>query len=370
MIIIARKTNFKNCVGKNYFRTTLLLGYDADGKKIQKQFYGETRKEALQKKQDYLNDSTLNIKSDRLNKVMYEWLFNIVIIEIKPSSFERYEGFYRNYIKNSHLATITITKITTQDLQVFFNSIFESGKSATLVKSIYSFINKFFNYQVKIHSIRDNPCKNVVLPKELETKNKIEIFTTKEIEILKKSIDANFDYFIFYFALATGMRQGEIIALTINDIDLENDTINIDKTVNKVNVYEDGVKKRKLLTYPPKSKNSIRTIPIPVQIKDLLIKQIDLQKENNENLLFTNQHGNEYDGDKLYEKYKRFLKRENIPHRKFHTLRHTYCSILARNNVPLKMAAELLGHDVEMTSKIYTHLNLDDKKDAIKNINF
>ncbi len=147
------------------------------------------------------------------------------------------------------------------------------------------------------------------------------------------------------------MRQGEIIALTLNDIDLKNNYINVDKTLNKVNVYENGIKERKLLTYDPKSKNSIRTIPIPLQIKDLLIQQIEQQKSNNQTMLFTNQLGNVYDGDKLYEKYKRFLKRNDIPHRKFHTLRHTYCSILAKNNVPLKMAADLMGHDVEMPPK-------------------
>ncbi len=369
---MAKKTNTK-INNKDYFRTTLHLGYDVDGKKIQKAFYGSTRKEAMEKKQAFLDSSpngTTLTKSDTLGTSMYSWLFDIVILEIKPSSFERYEGFYRNYVKETHLAKIKLDKVTTQDVQKLYTHIYNTKGSATLVKNFHSFMRKYFYYQVKIGVLKDNPCQNVILPKETEVKEKIEIFTEEEIQIFKNACEVNFDYFVFYFALATGMRQGEIVALTLCDVDLINNSITVNKTVNRVNVYENGVKHRKTLTYAPKSANSNRTIPLPNQIRDYVIKQIDLQKEKGTDLLFTNQRNDIYDSDKLYRKYTRFLKREGIKHRKFHTLRHTYCSILARNNVPLKIAAEMLGHDVEMTSKIYTHLNLDDKKNAIQNITF
>lgn len=370
---MAKKTNYTTSSGLERYRATLHLGFDANGKKIQKSFYGETKKEANEKKQAYLENSpngTTLTKSETLGVSMYNWLFDIVILEIKPSSFERYEGFYRNYIKDTHLSRLKLDKITTQDVQKLYTQIYNNQGSATLVKNLHSFVRKYFNYQVKIGVLKDSPCKNVILPKEIVVKDKIEIFTEDEINIFKKASNENFDYFIFYFALATGMRQGEIIALTLDDIDLVNNSININKTVNKVNVYEGDKKTRQTLVYAPKSENSIRTIPLPNQIREFVVQQIEMQKSIGTNLLFTSQRNEMYNGDKLYEKYKRFLKREGIKHRKFHTLRHTYCSILARNNVPLKIAAELLGHDVEMTSKIYTHLNLNDKKNAIQNITF
>ncbi len=369
---MAKKTNTK-INNKDYFRTTLHLGYDVDGKKIQKAFYGSTRKEAMEKKQAFLDSSpngTTLTKSDTLGTSMYNWLFDIVILEIKPSSFERYEGFYRNYINDTHLSRLKLDKVTTQDVQKLYTHIYTTKNSATLVKNLHTFVGKYFNYQVKIGVLKESPCKNVVLPKVTDVKEKIEIFSEEEIQIFKTASNNNFDYFIFYFALATGMRQGEIIALTLDDIDLINNSINVNKTVNRVNVYENGEKHRKTLVYAPKSENSKRTIPLPTQIRDMVVKQIALQVEKGTDLLFTNQRNAMYDGDKLYDKYTRLLKREGIKHRKFHTLRHTYCSILARNNVPLKIAAELMGHDVEMTSKIYTHLNLDDKKNAIQNITF
>ncbi len=372
---MAKKTNYTNATGNEYFRTSLHIGYDANGKKIQKVFYGKSRKEALEKKQNYIdyeltsNNST--VKNELIGIVLHSWLFDIVKIEVKPSSFEKYEGFYRNHIKDSYFAKIKLSKVSTSDIQSYLNQIYNNGAKATLIKNLFSFINKFFNYQCKLKIIKENPCTHIILPKDNVVKEKIEIFSTDEINIFKTATEENFDYFIFYFGIATGLRQGEMIALTLDDIDLINDTINIDKTTNKIYVFnEDGTKYRVNSTYPPKSKNSIRKVPIPEQIKPLMEQQYSQQQNINQSLFFTNKLNNEYDGDKLYEKYKRFLKRYGIKHRKFHTLRHTYCSILARNNVPLKIAAELMGHDVEMTSKIYTHINLDDKKNALKSISF
>ncbi len=370
------KTNF-NVNGKDYVRTTYRYT-DENGKSIQKVFYGKTKKEANEKKTEFIaqykyglaQKSELEIKKETLNDIMHEWLFNIVILEIKPSSFERYEGFHRNYVKDSNISNMLLHNIETKDMQLFFNTVYKTKNSATLVKNLYSFVNKFFNYQLKIESILKNPCKNVTLPKENEIKKQIEIFTPEEIEIFKKGYEDNFDYFIFYFALATGMRQGEILALSTSDIDLDNLTINVNKTINRVNTYENGKKVRKDLIYPPKSKNSIRTLPIANQIVEPLKKQIELQQSKDLDLLFTNQLDTLYNGDKLYQKYMRFLKRHDIKPRKFHTLRHTYCSILHKNGVSAKTASELMGHSIDMTLNIYTHLSLEDKRVAVTNLSF
>ncbi len=366
---MARKTNFENSNGKAYFRTTLLIGYTPEGKKIQKQFYGETRKEALEKKQAYIEHGEAIKQTESISSIMKTWLFDIVMLEVKPKSFARYEGFYRNYVIGSNIEHLSLDKVNIKHMQTFFTNVFKEKDSATLCKNLYMFINKFFNYQVKIKNIKENPCSDVVLPKETKVKEKIEIFTREEIEIFKNEAEKNQDYFIFYFALMTGMRQGEIIALELSDINLDDNTINVDKQANKSPIFnEDGTRTLEMQIYTPKSENSIRIIPIPPQLIPFLEKQIELQKENASVLLFTNNKGKIYTPDKLYNKYCRFLKRHNIPHRKFHTLRHTYCSILMKNNVPAKLTAELLGHDVEMTLRIYSHLSVDDKKVAINNV--
>ncbi len=235
---MAVKTNFENDNGNKYFRTTLLVGYDENGKKIQKQFYGKTRKEALAKKQEYIEEGERVKTTESISKIMKDWLFDIVMLEVKPKSFARYEGFYRNYVKDSNIALLTLPKVDAKNLQIFFNNVYKEKDSATLCKNLYSFINKFFNYQVKIKNLKENPCKDVILPKETKVKEKIEIFTKEEIEIFREEAEKNQDYFIFYFALFTGMRQGEIIALDVSDINLIDNTINVNKQANKVPVYK------------------------------------------------------------------------------------------------------------------------------------
>lgn len=371
---MAKKTN-KTINGNDYFRITCSYT-DEFGKKKRKEFYGKSKKEATDKKLEFLAQQKYGLAKrvdvietvETMSDVMCAWLFNLVIIEIKPSSFERYEGFYRNYVVNSNIAAMQLHQIETIHLQLFFNNVFQQKNSATLVLNLYRFINKFFNYQVKMENLQRNPCANVVLPKENKIKEEIEIFTPEEIAIFKKGYEENFDYFIFYFALATGMRQGEIVALNVSDIDMNNLTINVNKTVNRVNTYVGGRKVRNDLIYPPKSKNSIRVLPIPQQLVEPLQQQISMQKNKGLELLFTNQLDELHNGDKLYQKYVRFLKRNNIKHRKFHTLRHTYCSILHKNGVSAKTASELMGHDVKMTLNIYTHLSLDDKRLAVTNL--
>ena len=111
-----RKINYsKN--GQDYFRVTTSLGRNSSGKLIRKEFYGKSRKEAEQMKDEYLNNikNGLNVDYKRilLGELMHSWLFEIVRAsnKIKPSSFKRYEDIFRNYIANSDVYGIKINSL-------------------------------------------------------------------------------------------------------------------------------------------------------------------------------------------------------------------------------------------------------------------
>ena len=109
---MAVKTNYSKGNHK-YFRTSLLLGYDSNGKKIYKEFYGKTKSEAEKKKEEYKYDLKNGLNKNAENETMNDsfkiWLLEVIMPSgIKTSTFETYESIYRLYIKDS---TLGIRKI-------------------------------------------------------------------------------------------------------------------------------------------------------------------------------------------------------------------------------------------------------------------
>lgn len=146
------------------------------------------------------------------------------------------------------------------------------------------------------------------------------------------------------------MREGELLALKWNNINLKNKTISVKESIKRVAVFEeDGTKHMETLTQAPKTKNSIRTIYIP----DVLINKLKEIKKDSE-YVFTNA-GMPISHKSLYAWWVRFLKNNSIPHRKFHALRHTYATILLSKGADLKSVQDLMGHyDIRIT-QTYLH---------------
>lgn len=378
---LAKKTNFS--VNNNqYYRVTATVGYNSEGKQIQKVFYGESKKEAEQKKIDYLAqiNKGLAIDFDKIKFGAYfdSWLWNVHKLALKPSSFERYEGIFRNYIKPSDFYNLNLTEVRSANIQIYYNYLFqEKNKSSETIHSINKLMKTFFNYCIDEDIIYKNPCKKINIPQDIDVEdNKVEIFTTEEIDKITNEIFDKNTHHIFLVALATGLRQGELISLNVNDIDFNKKVIQVLKTAKKVSVFnKDREKSRELLIYKPKSKNSVREVPYLAQIEGLLKRIIYLEKEKHlrlgvpyRGIFVTNSTCNYYDASNLRASWARLLKRLNIPFRKYHALRHTFCSIMYYNEVPLLTAAEIMGHSFDMTAKIYTHIETSQKVQAIKDI--
>ena len=119
-----RKTNFVNSSGKNYYRVTRTIGHNADGTAIKKQFYGTGVNEANQKADEYIEKHKDNIDIDiTLEDLMYKWLFQIKRNELKPSSFQSYEGTFRLRVQNSEIAKIKVSNIKGITLQEYYNKL-------------------------------------------------------------------------------------------------------------------------------------------------------------------------------------------------------------------------------------------------------
>lgn len=380
-----------NCVknGKEYYRVTVSIGRDSNGKLIRKEFYGSSKKDAENKRDEYLDNikKGLNVdyKNIVLGELMHSWLFEVIRVssKIKPSTFQRYEGIYRNYIKNSDVYGVKISDLKAMHLQRYYNSLYDKGKTSNVIKNLNKLLKSFFNYAVAEGYILKNPCssKRIVIPGESEIhERKIEIFSDEEINTLKIVLKDHRLKFLILLALGTGLRQGELLGLKWGDIDIDNKQLKVERSIKQVSIISsDETRKYKTVVQSPKTKNSIRTVPIPSNLIVDLKEHKRLQKQeklkcgnfyNDTDYVFTTETGKTMNARNVTKSYERLLKKAKIPYKKFHSLRHTYATKLFEVNVPLKTVQMLLGHsDVSITANIYTHVMPKEKIKAVEKLN-
>jgi integrase len=226
-----------------------------------------------------------------------------------------------------------------------------------------------------------NPCGNIIIPKKNELKKEIEVFTKED---LNKMITFEYDHpikHIVLVALSTGMRVGEVLALKWEDLDFNSMEITINKTLTCYIEIKNGKRHVKKEIQTPKTKNSIRTIPLPTSIvpilekarKNQLLNEINLgnlYNKDNKNYIFLTKSGNFYHKSWVNKSWGDFLKKCKVEHKKFHTLRHTYATLQSENDMQLKTVSSLLGHSsINITADIYTHVLKKQKEKAVDIIN-
>ena len=287
---MARKTNCtKN--GIEYYRISKTIGHKANGVPIRKDFYGASKSEAEQKAIDYIQSIKLGLQFNTaitISDLFPKWLFENKKNELKPSTFESYEGLYRNYIEQDIISTQPIKDIKSVNVQNFYDRLMklnivrtDKPMTAHRTKAVHKLLHLFFVYCEKDGYIIKNPCNNVTLPKDnkkeleiLERKNKIDFFTEEEIKILIPAFDGSHYQDVIIFALATGMRQGEILGLQWTDLDFENRLIHVIHNLSNSADFDEKKKRSySLKLQSPKSKNSIRTIPMNDTVYNMLINK-------------------------------------------------------------------------------------------------
>lgn len=383
---MARKTNYsKN--GNDYFRVTVSIGRDADGKLIRKEFYGKSKKDAEDKRDEYINGIRQGLNTDHkdvvLGKLMHTWLFEIMRVKSKYSTFERYEGIFRNYVVNSEIYGVRLSDLKTIQVQRYYNALYSDGKTSSVIENLNKLLKSFLYYAVDEGYILKNPCsgKKIIIPRGKKSENtEIEIFSDNEISLLKKALAGHKHKCLILLALGTGLRQGELLALKWDDINFDTCELTVNKSIKKVKIISaDGVGERKFVEQSPKTKTSNRIVPIPSNLIKVIEEHKTIQEKQkseagtsyiDNNLIFATETGTPIVVKNLFNSYKKLLANAGIPHKKFHALRHTYATKLFERNIPLKTVQILLGHsDISITANIYTHVMPKEKVTAAEKLN-
>ncbi|WP_246946149.1 site-specific integrase [Bacillus pinisoli] len=265
---------------------------------------------------------------------------------------------YKNYIRGRiipNLGDYTLSKLTTIHLQSYINSLTEEGLSSATVRKIYEIIRNSLEHAVDFELVPKNVAVKVKLPKG--NKKEINVWNEEEVNKFLKVAKDDSCYIVFYLALMTGMRQGELLGLRWKDVDLNKGLIRIKQTLS-----HDG----KTFINGAKTKSSLRTINLSTSATKVLkahklrVSKVKLSHGPNYqdyDLVACTQSGTPFNPANVRRNLKRIIKAANLPDIRFHDLRHTHATILLSNGINVKVISERLGHsNIKVTLDTYSHV--------------
>lgn len=202
----------------------------------------------------------------------------------------------------------------------------------------------------------------IVIPAPSPDTPEINPFSKEDMDKILDSIKDFYFYAVIYIARETGLRRGEILALKWKDINLDNNNIYIQRSVQEVR--GEGLSYKK-----PKNNSSYRNLYVDDDTVKTLkeSKKHHLEISHEDNLVFTFPDGSKIRPDYVTKKFKKILKNLNLGSHRLHDLRHTHATELLQAGVNPKIVQERLGHSkIETTLNIYSHLIPSMQKNAIE----
>lgn len=338
------------------------IGFHNNGKPKYKNLYGKTRAELEEKVIEFKSNLSkgiiINDKNITVGKWADMWL-ETYKKGVAHNTYRRYQSIIDIQIK-PFLGSLKLKSVTLYNIQNTLNKLAETYSIST-IKKVKDTLSQMYQQAIIEQYVYVNPCVGIKMPTaHQETRTSIPEEDVKHITDFCK--DKSYGPFVLTL-LYTGMRRGEIVALTWKDIDLKKSTINVNKAVEYIN--------NRPFTKTPKTKNSYREIPI---FSILLPYFKELKRSSVKETVFVNAQGNMHTETSLKRLWARFLKEYSEycgEEKKYtmHQFRHTFATILFNAGADVKTAQALLGHSsINITLEIYTHLEKQKKNISIEKI--
>ena len=321
---------------------------------------------ALTEAENAVNQGTY-IQPSKLSYGQYitDWMNNRKH-NLSNQTFMMMQGNINKHILPS-LGDELLAEIRANTIAHFITELRGKGLADSTVKRIFSIVNTSLYDAEKMELITKNYAGIVEKPKVL--RKDITVWSVEETTKFLNVVRVDRLYIAFHLAIATGMRQGEILGLRWQDVDYDNGVLCVRQTLS-----HDG----KLLMSGAKTASSIRTIAIDPQTVEALKKQrrIVLKEKmglgshyKDNDLVVCTALGTPVTPRNLMRTYYRILKQNALCSITFHDLRHTHASLMLRQNIHPKVVSERLGHSkIQITLDTYSHLMPNMQQDAANEI--
>jgi integrase len=292
-----------------------------------------------------------------LQEYLDEWLETIVRVRVREATYESYKFHLKHYLYDA-LGNRNISKLTPFDVQRFYNVLREKFSPRT-VQYVHAILKNALKKAVETRLISENPCTYAELPKKV--KREIKVFGPDEARRFLAAAAKNGRGLIFEFALLTGARPEEYLALKWQDIDLQRRTVTFQRTL----LWRKGG--GWYFDEQMKTAQSRRTIPLPLELFDKLkalrVKQAEEMMKlgsayERNDLIFVNEEGRPLNyGNITKRNFQPILKAAGLGHYRLYSLRHSCATLLLAQGENIKVIQERLGHsDVVLTLSTYSHV--------------
>lgn len=348
------------------------IGYEG-GKRRRKSFYANTRREVVAKKTAALRalqqGEPLADDSVTVGAFLARWLNESAKPTLRPRSFFSYEMIVRRHL-TPVLGHTKLTKLRPDAVQSYMNVKLESGLSARSVQYHHAVLRRALNQAMR-WGITVRNVATLVSPPRVR-RPEVRPLTPDQARSFLDAAKGDLLEHVYAVALALGLRQGEVLALSWNDVDLDVGTLTVRRTLQRYGgAYH---------LDEPKTERSRRTIGLPGQLVKVLNDRRRRQLEdqvktgsawsgNEWELIFTNEIGEPLYGGAVTRRFQALLKASGLPRQKFHDLRHACASFMLAQNVPMRVVMEILGHSqIHVTMDTYSHVMPELQRDATERV--
>ena len=356
--------------------------FDEFGVKRRKSWFSKKQSEVKSKlaefkKQLLLNGRATTTENKTFKQFADEWTEKIIKPSVKPLSYNRKVTTLEQQVY-PYIGNVSIDKLSHTQIQNMVNALYKKGLSYSTVKKAYEAVSGCMRYyRIKTKTFH-NPCEGITLPTSTKKEiSSISFFTEEErkriVEVATQKYEQGKSGYrlgwAFVLLLYSGMRVGEMCALTWDDIDFYEKTIRINKTA--VELREKGKDEKCTSTLVTqngtKTQSGIRTIPMTQKAFDALS---ELQKITGHcEYIISSSNGERIRPSRLDRTFRKILEAANLEKVGVHTLRHTFATMLFNNGCEVKVVSDLLGHsNTKITENIYIHTIKQQKMKAIQSI--
>jgi integrase len=334
--------------------------HTAEGRR-RRTLYGKTRAEAAAKLAKALSDREDGLVFDagRLTVGDYldRWLDASVKGTVRMTTYQGYERIVRLHIGPS-LGRIRLKDLTPANVRGLYRERLQAGLSPRMVQLVHVTLHKALKQAVMDGLLPRNATDAVKAPRP--ERKEISPLSPEQARALLRAAEGDRLETVYVLAVGTGMRQGELLGLKWEDVDLEGGTVQVRRTLSTATGggFSFG---------PPKTAKSRRSVKLPGTATSALKKHRRAQLEErmrlaelfaDHGLVFASRVGTPISRQDLVTRsFKPLLRRAGLPDVRFHDLRHTCATLLLGRGVHAKLVQELLGHStISVTLDTYSHV--------------